>query len=61
MSLTSRLILLCPSMPSPFTPFLEETDSEKNLKNLNINGNMPNESFKMMQEKLNRLIKELRK
>jgi DNA-binding PadR family transcriptional regulator len=54
-----------PSMPSPFTPFLEENpNSEENLKHLEHERKHAYESAKMMQKRLkqiDRRIKEIKK
>ncbi len=53
-----------PEMPSPFTAFLEEPNSEENLKSLEKQRKHVYESSKMMQERLKRIddrIKEIKK
>jgi DNA-binding PadR family transcriptional regulator len=50
-----------PTMPSLFTPFLEEkTDSEENLKHLEHDRKHIYETVKMMQERLKQIDKRVR-
>ena len=54
-----------PSMPSPFSPFLEENaNSEENLKHLEHERKHAYETYKMMQKRLKQIdkrIKEIKK
>ena len=50
-----------PTMPSLFTPFLEEKpDTEKNLKHLEHDRKHIYETVKMMQERLKQIDKRVR-
>jgi DNA-binding PadR family transcriptional regulator len=54
-------ITVMPNMPSPFTPFLEESpDSEENLKHLEHERKHIYESVKMMQKQLKLIDKRIR-
>jgi len=50
-----------PTMPSPFTPFLDDKpDSEENLKHLEHDRKHVKETVKMMQERLKHIDKRIR-
>jgi DNA-binding PadR family transcriptional regulator len=59
--LNIETITVMPNMPSPFTPFFEETPNcEENLKHLEHERKHTYEAFKMMQERLKLIDKKIR-
>jgi DNA-binding PadR family transcriptional regulator len=59
--LNIETITVMPNMPSPFTPFLEESPGgEENLKNLEHERKHIYESIKMMQNRLKLIDKRIR-